>query len=119
MNNNLEIEVLYFKGCPNHKPAVEQVRKALQAEAIAGSVNEIEVRDAAMAAETRFIGSPSVRVNGVDVEEAAREAESFGFGCRTYFEDNRRSGLPSVELIRKALVNAMPVGNSWEQTSGS
>lgn len=106
MNKDFQIEVLYFRGCPNHEPAVNQVREALKAEAIVNAVEEIEVTDAAMAQEIRFIGSPSVRVNGRDVEEAARDAETFGFGCRTYFEENRRSGLPSVALIRRALINA-------------
>jgi len=90
MSRNLQIEVLYFKGCPNHEPAVEQVRRALRAEAIATAVDEIEVRDAAMAQEIRFLGSPSVRINGMDVEEAARGAENFGFGCKCCSNSERR-----------------------------
>jgi hypothetical protein len=117
MSNGLQIEVLYLEGCPNHQPAVEQLRQALRAEAIATSVDEIEVKDAVMAQEIRFLGSPSVRVNGMDVEEAARDAKTFGFGCRTYFEKNRRSALPSVELIRRALANAVPAPTVEEQRS--
>lgn len=117
MSSTLQIEVLYFKGCPNHEPAVEQVRRAMRAEAIANAVKEIEVRDAAMAQEIRFLGSPSVRVNGMDVEEAARDAKTFGFGCRTYFEENRRSGLPPIDLIRRALANAAQAPEAEGQPS--
>lgn len=118
MSDRLQIEVLYFKGCPHHEPAVEQVRQALKAESMAIAIDEIEVKDAAMARDIRFLGSPSVRVNGFDVEEAARGAQSFGFGCRTYFEDNQRSGLPSVNLIRRALTHAVPTPSEEGQTSG-
>lgn len=106
MKSSLQVEVLYFKGCPNHGPAVEQVRQALKAEDAAASISEIEVEDAAMAQETGFLGSPTVRVNGVDVEESARGAQGVGFGCRTYLDDGRRTGLPSVAVIRKALAEA-------------
>jgi hypothetical protein len=106
VSDSLQIEVFYFNGCPNHEPAVEQVRQALKAESIATAVEEIEVTDTAMAHEIGFLGSPSVRVNGIDVEEAARDAQTFGFGCRTYFDGDQRSGLPSVNLIRSALTHA-------------
>ncbi len=102
----MKIEVLYFKGCPNHQPTVEQVRQALSAERVTHVVEEIEVRDASMAQAMGFLGSPSVRVDGLDIEKDARNAQGVGFGCRTYLDAGRRSGVPSVDMIRKALVEA-------------
>jgi len=100
----LKIEVLYFKGCPNHEPAVAQVRQALSAEGIDITVEEVEVTDAAIAHELGFLGSPSIRVDGLDVEPEVRELQAFGFGCRTYSDaEGRRSGLPSISVIRRAL----------------
>jgi len=112
MNNTLQVEVLYFKGCPNHEPAVEQVRQALKAEGVMARVREIEIENAAMAQDVGFLGSPSVRINGMDVEESARDAKAYGFGCRTYFEGNIRSGLPPIGLIRNALLQASGVQSS-------
>src|SRR5260370_5364052 len=77
----LKVEVLYFKGCPNHEPAVEQVRKALQSEGLPIFVNEVEIIDPTMAQRVGFLGSPSIRIDGIDVEPAAREIKTFGFGC--------------------------------------
>ena len=37
----LKIEVLYFKGCPHHQPAVAQVRQALSVEGIDIPVYEV------------------------------------------------------------------------------
>jgi hypothetical protein len=99
----VKVEVLYFKGCPNHEPAVEQVRKALQNEGLADAVHEVEIADPAMAQKFGFLGSPSIRIDGIDVEPGAREIKTFGFGCRTYSDDEgRRSGLPPVGLIQQA-----------------
>ena len=104
---DVKVEVLYFKGCPNHQPVVEQVRQVLRSAQINVPVDEIEVTDAAMAQNMGFLGSPSIRIDGLDIETEARGMKAFGFGCRTYPDaDGRRSGLPSVTVIRQALTEA-------------
>jgi len=40
---DVKVEVLYFKGCPNHQPVVEQVRQVLRSEQINVPVDEVEV----------------------------------------------------------------------------
>lgn len=102
----MKIEVLYFQGCPNHHATVEQVRRALSGEEITHVVEEIEVQDDSAAQALGFLGSPSVRVNGLDIEPDARVGQRVGFGCRTYLDAGHRSGVPSIAMIRKALVEA-------------
>jgi len=98
----VKIEVLYFQGCPHHAAAVERVKESLRQEGLgAAGVDEIEVPDAERARQLQFLGSPSIRVNGRDIEPAARAAKEFGFMCRTY-----PGGLPSGELIRSAIREA-------------
>lgn len=99
----MKVEVLYIADCPNHKPAVEQARAALRAEGAPAVAEEVEVRTKADAEAWRFLGSPTVRVNGLDVEPEARGAQHFGVGCRSYVENGIRSGLPSKNLIQRAL----------------
>jgi hypothetical protein len=53
-----------------------------------------------------FLGSPSVRVDGLDIEPGARDATGFGLGCRSYDTRGGRSGTPSVAAIRRALAEA-------------
>lgn len=72
----MKAEVLYFKGCPNHEPAVEQVRKALRSEGLPILVNEVEITDPGMAQKFGFLGSPSIRIDGIDVEPDAREIKN-------------------------------------------
>ncbi len=105
----MKIEVLYFSGCPNHVPAVERVREALRDEGLRGEIVEIEVADPETAQRTKFLGSPSIRVDGLDIEPDARSATEFGMMCRTYADGCCQSGLPSREIIRAALREARPV----------
>ena len=97
------IEILYFRDCPNYLPAVANVRKALREERVSAEVRHVEVLDGAQAAATGFLGSPSVRVNGVDVEPTARSATTEGFCCRTYIGANGTKGAPDVDLIRESI----------------
>ena len=99
----MKVEVLYFEGCPNHALTVERVREALQSENASADVREIEVGTEAQAGSMGFLGSPSVRINGLDIEPEARSLKIYGLSCRTYLDGPTRSGVPSRELIRVAL----------------
>jgi len=102
----MKIEVLYFDGCPNHKPAIERVQELLREDGVSAEVLEVNVSDPSIAQEVGFLGSPSVRVNGLDVEPEARTAREYGLMCRTYSVDGRREGLPSREMLRQAIREA-------------
>ena len=105
----MKIEVLYFDGCPNHEPALDRVREALKEEGVSAEVSEVNVPDDATVGAIGFLGSPSIRVNGLDVEPDARTSKEFGMMCRTYPDAGKRVGLPSRELIRTALREAAEV----------
>jgi hypothetical protein len=102
----MKIEVLYFDGCPNHKPAVERVQQLLRDEGAVAEVVEVNVSDGSIAQKVGFLGSPSIRVNKLDVEPEARAARDYGMMCRTYAVDGRREGLPSREMLRQAIREA-------------
>ena len=102
----MKIEVLYFDGCPNHKPAVERVQQSLREEGVSAELVEVNVGDGSIAQQVGFLGSPSVRVNGLDVEPEAGAAREYGMMCRTYSVDGRREGLPSREMLRQAIREA-------------
>ncbi len=103
----MKVEILYFPGCPNHPPAVGAVLEALQAERVTADLVEIEVKDAAAAHVAGFLGSPTIRIDGQDVERSARSVRAFGLSCRTYTDQGRRAGVPPLEWIRAGLREAM------------
>lgn len=101
----MKIEILGLTGCPNVAPAVERTRAALQSLGIRAEISEVDV-EAGKAIQAAFLGSPTIRVNGLDVETAARMAKQFGFGCRTYALNGVRQGTPPPEWIEAAIREA-------------
>jgi hypothetical protein len=66
-------------------------------------VEMVEVPDPETATELRFLGSPTVRVNGRDVEPEAEDRHDFALSCRVYQTDQGVSGQPTGSVVRAAL----------------
>jgi mercuric ion transport protein len=104
----MNIEVLYFEGCPNHLPAIERVRETLKSLGRQDEIHQVEVHTQSDAEAMAFVGSPSIRINGADIEPWARTTEAFGLSCRTYLDGSHRRGVPSRELLRRAIIEGIP-----------
>lgn len=103
----MKIELFYFLGCPHHAPALDRLRQALIDEQLHVGIAEVEVHDDAMARAIGFLGSPTIRIDCLDIEPAARTSRDFGMCCRTYHGPGAHNGAPSIELIRRALREAV------------
>lgn len=99
----MRIEILAFEGCPNANPTELVVREALRLELVDAVIDLIQVDTPVLADQLRFLGSPSVRVEGEDVEPSANGRTAYGLMCRTYNEGNQIAGIPSVAMIRSAI----------------
>jgi hypothetical protein len=100
----VEIEVLYFDGCPSYERLLPRLRR-LVAEA-GGDPQQLTLRaveTVEAAIELRFLGSPTVRVDGEDVDPTAGTRSDFGLKCRLYRSGKGQSGSPPDEWIRAAL----------------
>ena len=95
----MTLEVLYFDGCPNHQPTVELAREVLLALGLEAEIREVRVETAEDAQAHRFVGSPTLRVDGDDIEPQARARTDFGLSCRIYTS----GGMPGRELLVEAL----------------
>ena len=103
----MKVEILYLSGCPHYSEALRRVHEVLHKEGTPADIVEIEVIDAECAMALGFLGSPTIRVEGQDVEPAARKLAAFGMSCRTYVEGGMRSGVPPREWIHTAVREAM------------
>ena len=102
----MKVEVIYFAGCPNHPPAANRVREVLEQERTPAEIIEIEVKDSFMAQQVGFLGSPTIRVDGKDIELSAWAVREFGLTCRTYINGGQPLGVPPPEWIRAAVREA-------------
>lgn len=98
----MRIRVLFFDGCPNSQPTFDLVRRIAAVQEPDAVIERIEVGSEQEAARLRFLGSPTVRINGVDIEPASRQRINFAMVCRLYGE----SGVPTAELITAAIREA-------------
>jgi hypothetical protein len=99
------VEILAFQGCPNVGPTRALVERIARELALDPVLEMIDVPDAEAPRGLRFLGSPSVRVNGVDVEPGADERCDYVFACRVYRTPDGYAGRPSEEWLRDALRN--------------
>lgn len=93
------VEVLVIPDCPHRSASVTLVRDVVRELGIEAEVREIRVVSDAEAKALRFPGSPTIRVNGVDVDPDPPADDAIARCCRLY----GRSGVPSREALRAAL----------------
>jgi hypothetical protein len=105
-----EIEIVYFAGCPNVELAAARAREAIGLTGVAARVSLVQLRSSEDAAAQRFLGSPSVRVDGIDVDPSARERADFGMQCRVYATGDRIEGAPPATWIAAALEGRAQLG---------
>lgn len=101
----MTIEILYFDGCPNHEQLLEHLPRLLEREGIDAEITLHKVPDAAHAQRERFLGSPTIRVGGRDIDPGAAQRSDYGLKCRVYQTATGLTGLPPDEWILDAVVD--------------
>jgi hypothetical protein len=97
----MKVEVLFMDGCPSHKrvlPRIEQLAREAGAQVELRRVESLEAAE-----QERFLGSPTLRVDGQDIELSARERDDYGLKCRFYRTAEGASGMPPDDWLRAAL----------------
>lgn len=102
----MKIELLYFAGCPTYLGAESLIAEVLQAHGVPAEIELREIKTAEDALQLRFLGSPTIRVEGVDIDPGARSSNEFGLRCRVYRDGSRFVGVPPRELMERALKEA-------------
>ncbi len=102
----MKVELLYFDGCPSHEAFLSRLRELL-AEAEANvPVEQRRVESDAAARCERFLGSPTLRIDGVDVDPSAGDRIDYGLTCRLYPTSEGLRGAPPDEWVLSALQHA-------------
>jgi len=99
------IEFLFWRDCPSFPGALERLRKVMAEVGDESPIEQIEVLTDEDAERLSFPGSPTIRIDGHDVDQSGAEQMGTALTCRIYhLEDGRVSPLPSEEMIRRALL---------------
>jgi hypothetical protein len=99
----MRITFLYYEDCPSHDQAMARLQKVMAEEGLQADIEIIKVETEEQAKQLQFIGSPTIRVNGQDIDPPPAEAY-YALTCRAYqLENGRISPLPSAKMIRNGL----------------
>lgn len=102
----MRVELLYFDGCPSYERLLPRLRELVAEVAPETAIELRKVESVEDGERERFLGSPTVRVDGVDVDPGAGGREDFGLKCRLYRWDGHTSPLPAEEWIRESLAGS-------------
>ena len=97
----VRIDVLVFDGCPHAQAAIELAHAVAERLGPRITVERVDVNTPEKAAELGFLGSPSIHVNGVDIEG---KSGSWSLSCRMYDDT---SGIPPEWLVEAAVLRAL------------
>jgi hypothetical protein len=101
------IELLYFDGCPGHEQVLSVLRRLAHQRGARLVLRPVDTPEDAE--RERFLGSPTVRVDGRDVDRGAATRTDFGLKCRIYRSaEHGQSAVPPESWIRAALDASHP-----------
>jgi hypothetical protein len=100
------VEVLYVEGCPNYRGTLGLVERVRAELGIDAELRTTLIVDQVAAERARFPGSPTVRVDGRDVEPGSEPPAEYTLACRLYRLEHRFAGQPDERWVREALLLA-------------
>jgi hypothetical protein len=103
----MNVELLWFDDCPNHHAAELLLNETLGEEGVNEVVNKIKVPDLATGEKTKFAGSPSIRINGKDIDPTYEDTGDYAPRCRVYFTSEGFKGLPEKSWLQDAIREAI------------
>jgi hypothetical protein len=108
----MQIELLWFDGCPNHESARAAVAQVLASRGLEPELIESIRVDAATAVDVQFPGSPTIRVDGRDIEPHFQDPGTYALSCRVYATSKGLRGQPETTWIEQAIDHALSVRRS-------
>ena len=93
-----KIELLYFDGCPSWQSGLAALQQVMASENLDFPIRMIEIKTPEQAQSEHFLGSPSYRVDGVDLWPETRH--TYDMSCRVYQTAHGLRGIPTNEMLR-------------------
>ncbi len=98
----MKVELLFFDGCPGYEALLPSLRQLAAGAGASIELRRVETPEQAEA--LRFLGSPTVRIEGRDVEPGAETRSDYGLKCRLYRDASERySRVPREAWLQAAL----------------
>jgi hypothetical protein len=99
----VSVELLYVDGCPGRDALLAQLTQLLAERELAVEIEQRPIDSADAARRERFLGSPTLRIDGLDVDPTAVQRTDYGLKCRLYQADHGLRGTPPDAWVVTAL----------------
>ena len=86
--------MLHTEGCPNAADYLPRLRRLVADAGVSDPVRVRMIAGPEEAQRERFLGSPTIRVEGRDVDPGADTRRDYGLSCRLYVGPSGVSGTP-------------------------
>jgi hypothetical protein len=103
-----EVELLWFSECANHATARRMLEEVIADLAPGTPILDLDATDPLTAARVRFPGSPTIRVDGRDIDPSYVDPGDYTPRCRLYRTESGLIGLPERRWIEDALLEEVP-----------
>lgn len=100
----VRIEILARKDCDTRGMAIAVVERVVEETGVPAEVAVIDVKTLAQAKKLGFIGSPTVRVGGRDVDRQPGEHAVVSLDDRVYRTARGLAGWPDADWVREAIL---------------
>jgi arsenate reductase len=88
------------------EPARERLKEVIDRERLPAETEELVIIDQDAARRERFLGSPTIQINGLDIE-ASRRGDAPFLGCRLYRDGSKTEPAPPERMMLDAIRRAM------------
>jgi metal-sulfur cluster biosynthetic enzyme len=74
----LNVTLLYTEGCPATPNTIERIRECVAELGVRVELRKVRIDSQEEADRSRFLGSPTVQINGIDIDPSVRDSKVFG-----------------------------------------
>lgn len=107
MADRVAVAFLFWRECPSHEEGLRRLRQAAEEEGVELDLKVVEVETEEDAQRLAFVGSPTFRIAGRDIDPEGAAGQPYRLTCRVYTRSDGRPGpLPDLAQLRQALRKA-------------
>ena len=99
----VNIGVFFIEGCPGFSSITDDIKDVIAEEAVDADITLFLIETLEDARRLQFTGSPTVRINGMDIESNMQTIKAYGLRSRHYYINGKKSDYPAKSMIRDAI----------------
>ncbi len=102
--DSVKIDLLFVEGCLGYQQTLKFIKEIVDDKGIDAHINLMEIETDRDAGRLHFVGSPTVRVGGMDIEKNLVRSKEYGVKNRLYYREGRAYSYPSKPMIEDAIL---------------